>query len=154
MTNQLQRIKQLCYILPIISGIFFHVLKISIVGLTQKLMVEIMKVSLDHSLLEQIDEQILETVWRSTVTSFFLMESLMFKENMAVCACVVVIILIALPLRKAFDNYLNYMEIKRLQAKIFEKFVVESNSVPPEEASNLLYTKMASIEKYWKIVKY
>ncbi len=151
---QVKRIQQLCFIPPFLSGICLPLLKVSNIALTQKLMLEVLRLSLDPVLLEKIDAQIFGTIRGSTVTRYCLMEPLSFYENMAVCACLVLILSTIMPLKKTLEKYLGFMEIKRLQKILFQYFVVESNTMATKEANDLLFTKMASIEKYWVDVKY
>jgi len=146
-------IQHLSVFAPVLGGISLPLLKVSTIALTHKLLQEILRLSFP-GLVEEINATVFATIRSSGVTRYYLLENLTFYENLMVCGALALVVSIALPLRKTLENYVGFMEIKRLQKILFQNFVVNSNTMDAKEANDLLFTKIASIEKYWVIAKY
>jgi len=146
-------IQHLSVFAPVLGGISLPLLKVSTIALTHKLLQEILRLSFP-GLVEEINATVFATIRSSGVTRYYLLENLTFHENLMVCGALALVVSIALPLRKTLENYVGFMEIKRLQKILFQNFVVNSNTMDTKEANDLLFTKIASIEKYWVVAKY
>ena len=153
--NKTPNIQQLCYILPFMKGIIYPLFKLSFISLSEKVLRKALRLSMSPSLFAQLEEGIFGGIESSGVLSYFLMTSLSFAQTFAVTASIALVLACIIPLWKALDeNYLNYIEVKRLQGILYERFILETNSVAIQEASDLMYTKIASVEKYWSCSKY
>jgi len=153
--NKTPSIQQLCYILPLLKGIIYPLFKVSLVALAEKVLREALRLSISPSLFAQFEEAIFGGIESSGVLQFFLLTSLSFAQTFAVTVSIALVLACIIPLYRALDeNYLNYIEVKRIQGILYERFILDTNSVAIQEASDLMYTKIASVEKYWSSSKY
>jgi len=153
--NKTQSIQQLCYILPFVKGIIYPLFNVSFIALSEKVLREALRLSISPSLFAQLEEGIFGGIESSRALPYFLMTSLSFAQTFAVTTSMALVLACIIPLFIALDeNYLNYVEVKSLQGILYERFILETNSVAIQEASDLMYTKIASVEKYWSCSKY
>ncbi|CAB9500515.1 Sublancin-168-processing and transport ATP-binding protein sunT [Seminavis robusta] len=144
-----KRLGQVVYLLCLIKGFVFPFFKVSLIALAEKVLRAAIGSALPDELFGQIQTEIFDKS-SNPVMDTFLMRSLTFYEAFAVVGGITAVISIVLPLGKALtENFLPYREVKRLQDLLFRKFVLEPNSVAIDEATNLLYTKINVVSKYW-----
>lgn len=151
----LARWRRLGYLFPFLKGIVYPLFKISLIALASELLREVLRISLDPEFFERIDDELYGTIRESSITSVYLMESLSFYQAFGVVCAYIVIISIVQPIHIGLNENFNcYMEVKRLQMILYDKFILEPNSVNEKEARELVYNGMNSIEKYWSTSKY
>lgn len=151
----LARWRRLGYIFPVLNCIIYPLLKISLIALSSELLREVLQISFDQEIFEQIEEELYGTVRDSKITSIFLMEGLSFYQSFVVVCIYVLILAITIPLHNGINaNFNPYMEVKRLQMILYDNFMLKPNSVDIKEARQLVYESMSSIEKYWSSFKY
>ena len=144
-----QGLKFFCYAIHVIKGIVYPLLNVSFVALIGKALQLVLEESIDASLYDQVEEQIYGPVRESRATSFYLMMDLTFFQAFLVVVILVVILAILQPLGKALrEEYLSRKEVKRVQAILYDKFILEPNALDVRDASDLVYEKTAIVEKY------
>ncbi|CAB9500510.1 Sublancin-168-processing and transport ATP-binding protein sunT [Seminavis robusta] len=149
-----KRLGQVIYLLCLVKGIAFPLFKVSLIALAEKVLRAAIGSALPDELFGQIQTEIFAKS-SNPVMDTFLMRSLTFYEAFAVVGGITAVISIVLPLGKALtENFLPYREVKRLQDLLFRKFVLEPNSVAIDEATDLLYTKINVVSKYWTNSKF
>uniref|UniRef100_A0A7S2Y2X7 ABC transporter domain-containing protein n=1 Tax=Entomoneis paludosa TaxID=265537 RepID=A0A7S2Y2X7_9STRA len=150
MKQQDERLKLLNYVLPIMRGIAYPLLKISFIALSEKLLQEALRTSIDQDLFQELEKDVFDSVKSSSMTRLYLLDGLGFYGTLAVSGALVLVLAIIQPWASAMQEYhLNLEEVKRLQSVLYKRFILEPNSVAMNEASDLLYTKISIIEEYW-----
>jgi len=153
--SNMVNIEQLTYILPVLKGIAYPLLKISFIGMSEKLFRNAAQATVSVEEFERIDSVLFGTIRSDPVTRVFLLSDLTFYQCFFIALSLVVLISIVYPLNLAMTQYcLNKREVKRLQKVLYQKFILEPNSFNVSEASDLVHTKLAVIEQYWYNSKY
>lgn len=146
---------RLCYVLAALRGIFFPFVKICLIAMTEKLLRASLQQDIDEELYEQLEDNVFDVSSSSPIVDAFLMKDLSLKETYAMAAALTCVVTASLAWSKSLhENFLNYAEVKRLQLLVYQKFIMEPNNIAINEASDLLYTKIAAVEKYWSETKY
>lgn len=144
------KLKVLCYMTFGMVGVLFPLFKVSLIALSSKLLKEGLKVSLDTESFKKVDGVLFDRANLSSMTPIFLMNSLDFYETLSVCLGFVLCISLLRPIGISLsENVLNFVEVKRLQRILYDKFILEPNlSIEMHQARDLVYTRITSIEKY------
>lgn len=91
------------------------------------------------------------------MTSAYLLHSFTFYQTFAFCASVLLALAVLKSLTTAWENdHLNKQEVRRLQYLIMQRLIVEPSAISTNlsDATNLMYTRMVSVEQYVSRVKY
>mmetsp|Transcript_27381 Transcript_27381/g.31657 ORF Transcript_27381/g.31657 Transcript_27381/m.31657 type:complete len:674 (-) Transcript_27381:183-2204(-) len=151
----LMRWRRLGYLFAMIPAIIYPLFKISMIAMFQEILREVLHVNIDENVVEKIDDEIYSTIDESPITSAFLLRGLSFYQMLAVVCGYVFVFSISTSMNHIlYETFNNYMEVKRLQVILYDKFIIEPNSVNDKEAMELVYNSIHSIEKYWRNGKY
>jgi ABC-type multidrug transport system fused ATPase/permease subunit len=154
-TLKLDNLKRFCFIFPIIKGITYPIFKVTLIALCEKLIRLAFETSLDPIAYHTLHEELYASVRNSKITSTYLMYHCSFFQIYGLAAGLAVVVAVVNPLANAFtENYLNYMEVKRLQGVLCDKLLMGSSTMDTARAQDLVYSKLTVVEQYWSDHKY
>ena len=150
-----QRAKYACYVFSILRAFSYPLFKISLIALSNQVVKETVHASVEPELFNQIYEAIYGSVTKDSVTSIYLMDSLDFYQTFIVTSFLITIFSISATIHSALrDQYLNRIEVKRLQQVFYQRFMSGSNTIDTKAARDAVYTQISTIEKYWTAARF
>jgi len=155
------RVQLLAYFLSGLISFLYPLLKIALIALASKVLQEAIKITFgDNDENNELLKEIEESIWNSSnnnsaISSIFLLKSYNFYETFIMTMGLILLIGICVTIRNSLQtHYLGFMEVKRLQRILYDKFLLEPNSVDMKQARDLLFTQIKTIQEFNSRPKY